>query len=203
MHEQKHVRILIQNSPEDLRQAGELQNGTFPAHLRNSAIIIIHSQVRKQESIDGILKRKRAVDFCCSSAIPGLIIRITIPGHILRWILCRYYWHSFPSKHFAFLMQGLQDISDCRGVSWRAQLLRGINQPYCRGSVLMDRKDRWLKQSLSILWLLFHKIKEFLVKRSQLSFIKDHRGMSYFVCKGWQKLQRKFFFLLCCLDDKE
>lgn len=84
MHEQNSVRILIQNSPEDFRQAGELKNGTFPAQLRNSAIVIIHSQLRKQEHVHGILKRERMVNCCCSSSIPVLITIITIPGHFLR-----------------------------------------------------------------------------------------------------------------------
>lgn len=164
----------------------------FPAPLKNSAILIIHSQFRRQESAHGILKR-RIVDFCCSSAIPVLIVIITIPGHCLRWILCRYYWHGFPSKHFAFLMQDFQDISGCRGVSWWAQLLRAINQPFWRGSVLMDRKERWLRWLFSILWLLFHKIKEFLVKRSHLSSIKGYRWISYLFVKEIEVTEDFFF----------
>lgn len=70
----------MQNSLEDFRQAGEFEDGMFLSQLRNSAILIVHSQLRKQEGVHGVLK---TAHFCWSSAMPVLII-ITIPGHFLR-----------------------------------------------------------------------------------------------------------------------
>lgn len=65
-HEQNDWRILIlsiQNSPEYFWQTlGRLQNGRFPDQWRNSAVFIIHSQLRKQEHVHRILKRERKAD---------------------------------------------------------------------------------------------------------------------------------------------